>query len=449
MNVNISAILQGTITRGIRAAEVNETNGHLIFTLTDGTEVDMGLIYDPNWSVEEANRVAAEVLRVAAEQGRVSAETARASAESNRETAEAAREAAEQARADENTGIVAKATAQATAAAGSAATASEKATAAASSATAAGEKATAAANSATAAASSASAAAISKSGAEAAKAAAETAQGAAETSADDAEAWAVGQRNGVDVAPTDETYHNNAKYYKEQAAAAIGGDFATRTEAQGYANIAKSEANAYTDQQIAAIPAPDVSGQINTHNTSSTAHNDIREALSGHTSDTSNPHAVTASQVGAYTKEEISSLLLNKAEATDLTAHTGNKSNPHGVTAKQIGAYSGNGGEIAADTTVASLVAGTYRGMGVNPGWFPSGANNWGTVLVFRGGMGDWGVVWYVSTDNTSYAIFNQSAMNSNTFDWIKVYPKTTAGTTAMTSGTSALATGEYYNQYE
>ena len=158
---------------------------------------------------------------------------------------------------------------------------------------------------------------------------------------------------------------------------------------------------------------------------------------------------LTAADVGAYTKEEISSLLLNKAEATDLAAHTCNKSNPHGVTAKQIGAYSGNGGEIAADTTVASLVAGTYRGMGVNPGWFPSGANNWGTVLVFRGGMGDWGVVWYVSTDNTSYAIFNQSAMNSNTFDWIKVYPKTTAGTTAMTSGTSALATGEYYNQYE
>lgn len=70
MNVNISAILQGTITRGIRAAEVNETNGHLIFTLTDGTEVDMGLIYDPNWSVEEANRVAAETARVSAENAR-------------------------------------------------------------------------------------------------------------------------------------------------------------------------------------------------------------------------------------------------------------------------------------------------------------------------------------------------------------------------------------------
>ena len=34
-----------------------------------------------------------------------------------------------------------------------------------------------------------------------------------------AEAWAVGQRNGVDVPSTDPTYHNNAKYYAEQARA--------------------------------------------------------------------------------------------------------------------------------------------------------------------------------------------------------------------------------------
>lgn len=32
---------------------------------------------------------------------------------------------------------------------------------------------------------------------------------------EDAEAWAVGQRNGEDVPSTDETYHNNAKYYAE------------------------------------------------------------------------------------------------------------------------------------------------------------------------------------------------------------------------------------------
>lgn len=34
-----------------------------------------------------------------------------------------------------------------------------------------------------------------------------------------AEAWAVGQRGGVDVEETDETYHNNSKYYAEQAGA--------------------------------------------------------------------------------------------------------------------------------------------------------------------------------------------------------------------------------------
>lgn len=39
----------------------------------------------------------------------------------------------------------------------------------------------------------------------------------AKQSAEDSEAWAVGQRNGVDVPSTDETYHNNSKYYSEQS----------------------------------------------------------------------------------------------------------------------------------------------------------------------------------------------------------------------------------------
>lgn len=40
---------------------------------------------------------------------------------------------------------------------------------------------------------------------------------AAEDSAEDAEAWAVGERGGVPVDPTDPTYHNNAKFYAEEA----------------------------------------------------------------------------------------------------------------------------------------------------------------------------------------------------------------------------------------
>ena len=41
------------------------------------------------------------------------------------------------------------------------------------------------------------------------------------------------------------------------------------------------DAKAYTDTQIAAIPTPDVSGQINGHNVDTTAHNDIRDLISG------------------------------------------------------------------------------------------------------------------------------------------------------------------------
>lgn len=65
--------------------------------------------------------------------------------------------------------------------------------------------------------------------AQAASAAATAASGSAGDAADsaeDSEAWAVGQRGGVDVDPTDPTYHNNAKYWKDQAQAAAGGTFA-------------------------------------------------------------------------------------------------------------------------------------------------------------------------------------------------------------------------------
>ena len=41
---------------------------------------------------------------------------------------------------------------------------------------------------------------------------------AADDSAEDSEAWAVGQRDGADVPDTDPAYHNNSKYYAEQAA---------------------------------------------------------------------------------------------------------------------------------------------------------------------------------------------------------------------------------------
>lgn len=53
--------------------------------------------------------------------------------------------------------------------------------------------------------------------------AAGTSETNAESSAQDAEAYAVGKRYGVDVPSTDPAYHNNAKYYSEQASAVTVG----------------------------------------------------------------------------------------------------------------------------------------------------------------------------------------------------------------------------------
>ena len=196
----------------------------------------------------EAARVAAEQGRVTAEEGRVSAETARAAAEQARSEAEAsrvstenAREAAETARADETAGIVARATEQANAAAGSASQAAGSE-----------QSAKDAAGTATGAASSASQSAASASGsasqASAAAAAAAGSAAGAETASKTAQSWAVG---GTGTRPGEDT--DNAKYWAEKAQAVVGGDFATKVEAQGY---------------------------VTAHNASDAAHPDIREALS-------------------------------------------------------------------------------------------------------------------------------------------------------------------------
>lgn len=49
----------------------------------------------------------------------------------------------------------------------------------------------------------------------------------------------------------------------------------------GAAASALKTAQEYTDKQIAAIPTPDVSGQINAHNTATDAHNDLRLLIAG------------------------------------------------------------------------------------------------------------------------------------------------------------------------
>lgn len=49
-----------------------------------------------------------------------------------------------------------------------------------------------------------------------------------------AEAWATGKRNGIDVDTTDDTYHNNSKYYSEQAASSQATAFINAEDAEGF-----------------------------------------------------------------------------------------------------------------------------------------------------------------------------------------------------------------------
>lgn len=67
----------------------------------------------------------------------------------------------------------------------------------------------------------------------------------AEDSAEDAEAYAIGKRGGTDVESSDPTYHNNSKYYSEQASdsATASGNAKTAAEtAQGKAEDAQTAA---------------------------------------------------------------------------------------------------------------------------------------------------------------------------------------------------------------
>lgn len=110
-----------------------------------------------------------------------------------------------------------------TAAAGSASAAAGSATAAGAAAQSASASQQAASASATAAGQAATSADASKAAAAESATDAAQSEAAAEDSAEDAEAWAVGQRNGEDVPATDPTHNNNAKYWAEQAKTAAGG----------------------------------------------------------------------------------------------------------------------------------------------------------------------------------------------------------------------------------
>lgn len=93
-----------------------------------------------------------------------------------------------------------------------------------------------------------------------------------------AQSWAVG---GTNTRPGEDT--DNAKYWAEQAQAVVGGDFATKVEAQGYVTAHNQSADAHADIREA-LDGKEASGAaaaaVTAHNKDTDAHQDIREALS-------------------------------------------------------------------------------------------------------------------------------------------------------------------------
>lgn len=177
---------------------------------------------------------------------------------------------------------------------------------------------------------------------------------------------------------------------------------------------------------------------------SETAFNTALKDVPIHIADTtSNPHAVTAAQVGAYTKGEVSSLLSEKASASDLTAHTGNKSNPHGVTAAQVGAIPK---AITNVTSADDLLAKLKTVVGANffTDWADATPNKYGSGVIIQALDARNNLILYRGGDN-----FYTGRLADGEIVWKGPYIYGTSGTAAMTAGTSALATGEYYNQYE
>ena len=90
--------------------------------------------------------------------------------------------------------------------------------------------------------------------------------------------------------------------------------------------------------------------------------------LDAHTTDTANPHSVTASQVGAIPDTSGSvtetNLSFNPATDTELNSHTGDTSNPHSVTASQVGAVDLNGDVMSGKLTINKPA--DYHGLVIN-----------------------------------------------------------------------------------
>lgn len=75
----------------------------------------------------------------------------------------------------------------------------------------------------------------------------------------------------------------------------------------------------------------------------------ILASINTHIANKSNPHNLTAAQLGSYTKAETDALVAQYQAL--VLAHSSDRNNPHGVTALQVGAVPSTGGTYTGDVT--------------------------------------------------------------------------------------------------
>lgn len=179
-----------------------------------------------------------------------------------------------------------------------------------------------------------------------------------------------------------------AEKARDEAQGIAGGDFASTAYVDNKAQAAEDNAKAYTNEKIAAIPIPDVSEQIGTHNTNTDAHGDIRlliTELTNRLNALANSEDVGLDQMAelvAYIKDNrelIDQITTGKVSASDiidnLTTNVANKplSAAQGVALKALvdaAAAAASTAQTTADRkansshnqAASTITAGTFAG---------------------------------------------------------------------------------------
>lgn len=135
------------------------------------------------------------------------------------------------------------------------------------------------------------------------------------------EAWAVGKRDGVDVPSTDDTYHNNSKYYSQQAASSAS------TASTAATNAANSASTASTKASEASASATNAANSAATAAASS-AHPPYIGANGNWYVWNTNTSAYVDSGVDASITVQIADVTMLATTATPYVTNTGTNTDP-------------------------------------------------------------------------------------------------------------------------